>query len=73
MNVAPYYKAIVGFVAPGATSLLLALQDSSKGGDVITQGEWIAALLTCVVTSAAVFAIPNKDPQGTHPHESVQD
>lgn len=65
-KLAPYWKAIVGFVAPGAVNLVAALQDGSKGGDVITQSEWIGAGLACVITSAAVFAIPNKpktDPQ----------
>lgn len=72
MSIAPYYKAVMGFVAPGATTLLLALTDGSKGGDEIVRAEWWFALLTSVVSSAAVFATPNKDPNATHQAESVQ-
>lgn len=71
-TIAPYMKAVVAFIAPGAVSLIAALNDDSKGGDAIVQSEWIAALLACVVTAAAVYAIPNRDPQATHQDESVQ-
>lgn len=71
-KIAPYWKAVVGFVAPGATLLIAAMQDGSAGGSVITQNEWVTAALTCVITSGAVLAKGNKDKEGTHQDESVQ-
>ena len=71
-KVAPYAKAIVGFVAPAAVTIGAAVQDSSAGGSAITQAEWVTAAVACIVTSAAVWGTPNKDRQARHQHESVQ-
>lgn len=49
-----YWKAIVAFLAPGATLLIV---DSTDG---FTRGELAVAGLTCVVAAAAVYATPNK-------------
>lgn len=70
-SIAPYLKAVFAFITPGAVSLGYAVTEASKGGDKIVQSEWIAALIACVVTAAAVFAVPNKDPEGTHQAEST--
>jgi hypothetical protein len=67
-----YAKALVGFAAPMAGSLIVAVQDSSPGGSAITQGEWIAGFCVAIVTAGAVGGTPNKDREGTHQRESVQ-
>jgi hypothetical protein len=54
-KLAPYWKAAVGFIAPGATLIV------AQGGD-LTGKEWLVALATCVVTSAAVYAAPKNKP-----------
>ncbi len=54
-KLAPYWKAAVAFVAPGAT-LIVAQQGDLSGHD------WLVALATCVVTSAAVYAAPKNKP-----------
>ena len=55
-----YLKAVVGFIAPAAVAIVAALQDSSAGGSKVTTAEWIGAAAACVITSAAVYAVPNK-------------
>jgi len=59
-NVGRYYKAIVGFVAPGAVVIGSAVTDSSSGGSTITTAEWVTAAVACVVTSASVAAVANR-------------
>lgn len=71
-RVAPFWKAVVGFVAPGAVSIGAAVTEASDGGSAITQAEWITAIVAMVVTSAAVYGVPNKDPRALHQRESVQ-
>lgn len=71
-RIAPYWKAVVGFVAPGAVALGAAVTEASDGGSSITGAEWTTALVACVVTSAAVFSVPNRDPYATHQEQSVQ-
>lgn len=62
-NVGRYWKAIVGFVAPGAVLIGSAVMEGSAGGERITTGEWVTALVACVVTSAGVAAVSNKPAQ----------
>ena len=59
-RVAPYWKAVVGFVAPGAVVIGAAVTQSSAGGSAITQAEWVTAGVACVVTSAGVYGARNK-------------
>lgn len=59
-KLAPYGKAIVGFLAPGAASLVASVLPGSAGGEAITRGEAITALCACIVTAAAVYAVPNR-------------
>jgi hypothetical protein len=63
-KIAPYWKAVVGFVAPGATILISSVLASSAGGETITAAEWVTAACTCVVTSAAVYAVKNEPYEG---------
>jgi hypothetical protein len=58
-HIAPYWKAVMGFIAPGAAILVSSVMDGSAGGEAITQGEWITAVCTAVITSAAVYAKSN--------------
>jgi len=58
-KIAPYWKAVVAFLAPLAVALTAAVQADSAGGVAITPGEWIAGLAACFITSAAVYAVPN--------------
>lgn len=60
--VAPYWKAIVAFVAPAAVVFTSAVTDASAGGEVITQGEVVTALCAMFITAAAVWGVPNKQP-----------
>lgn len=71
-NLKPYAKAVVAFLAPAAVSLTSAVQEASAEGSHITSAEWVTAICACVITSAAVFAMPNKDPRALHQAESVQ-
>ena len=56
-----YWKALVGFFAPGAVIIGSAVMDTSDGGSKITAAEWVTALVACVITSAGVAAANNKD------------
>lgn len=71
-KIAPYWKAVVGFIAPGAVLIGSAVTESSDGGTAITQAELITALVAMFVTSGAVWGVPNRDPYGAHQDESVQ-
>ena len=57
---APYFKAVVAFIAPGAVVLTSAVTEASVGGEVITSGEWVTAVCATIITGAAVYAVPNK-------------
>lgn len=59
-KIAPYWKAVVGFIAPGAVLIGSAVTDASAAGDHITTGEWVTAVVACIVTSAAVYSTPNR-------------
>jgi len=56
---APYFKALVAFIAPAAVVLTSAVQSNSVGGELITSGEWVTAICATVITGAAVYAVPN--------------
>jgi len=57
---APYFKALVAFIAPGAVVLTSAVTEASAGGELITSGEWVTAICATIITGAAVYAVPNK-------------
>ena len=71
-KIAPYLKALVGFITPGVVGLVAAVQDGSPGSSAITGPEWVGIGAACILTGGAVFGIPNKDPQAEHQAESVQ-
>jgi hypothetical protein len=55
----PYLKSVTGFIAPGVVALVAAVQDVSPGGSHVTGPEWIGIVAACILTSAAVYAVPN--------------
>ena len=71
-KLSPYLKAVVGFVAPGVIALLAAVQDGSPSASGVTGPEWVGIAAACVLTSAGVYVVPNRDPSATHQDESVQ-
>lgn len=71
-KIAPYWKAVIGFIAPGAVIIGASTLPGSDGGSVVTGSEIITAAVACVVTSAGVYAKGNKDDRGSHQSESVQ-
>lgn len=64
--VLPYLKSIVGALIAALGALGTALTD-----DVVTNAEWVAVALAGLVVLAAVFGVPNRDPQALHQDESV--
>jgi hypothetical protein len=58
-KIAPYWKAVLGFIAPGAVVIAGAVTEASVGGTAITSGEWILAACAAVITGAGVYAVPN--------------
>lgn len=63
--IAPYWKAFVAFVAPGAVALIAAVQPDSAGGSAITTAEVVAAVCACFVTAGGVYLTPNRLPYAT--------
>lgn len=58
-NVDKYWKAIIGFIAPGVVIIGSAVTSGSDGGSKITVTEWVTAGVACVLTSAGVYAKGN--------------
>lgn len=71
-KIEPYWKAVIGFVAPGAVVIGSAATAASDGGTAITGAEWVTAVVACIITGAAVYGVPNKDRTATHQDDSVQ-
>jgi hypothetical protein len=58
--IAPYWKAVMAFLAPAATIVIASVLETSDGGSRITGSEWITALATAVLTAGTVYTVPNK-------------
>lgn len=56
-HIAPYWKAAVAFVAPGAALLIAQATTGSIGST-----DLIIDAATCVVSAAAVYAAPKNQP-----------
>jgi hypothetical protein len=52
-------KAVLAFVLAFLASLLAQVQDKTEFTD-LTPLQWIVAVLSAVVTSGAVYLVPNK-------------
>lgn len=66
-KLAPYWKAVVAFIAPGAAIIISAVLPGSDGGTAITGSEWVTAACTSVITAAGVYAVRNQpQPDGRH-------
>lgn len=59
-KIEPYWKAVVGFLAPALLVLVSAVTEGSAGGVGITQAEWITAVSTAFITSAGVYTVKNR-------------
>lgn len=59
-RLAPYFKAVIAFIAPGAVVLTSAVTEASAGGAAITSAEWVTAACATVITAAGVYAVPNR-------------
>lgn len=57
---APYFKAVVAFIAPGAVVITSSVLPGSDGGTFITQAEAITAACACILTAAGVYAVANR-------------
>jgi hypothetical protein len=57
-RLAPYWKAVVAFLAPGAVVVGIAAQREITGGDPLSSSVWLYAAATCVVTAASVYLAP---------------
>ena len=66
-QVSRYWKAIVGFIAPGVVLIGAAVMGTSDGGSHITQAEIVTALVAMVVTSAGVYAAPRNTERHDEP------
>lgn len=64
-KIAPYAKAIVAILGAVVVAVMQAWPD-----DPGVQ-QW-GGIVTSLLTAIAVYAVPNKDPEGEHQDESVQ-
>ena len=58
-KIEPYWKAVVGFIAPGAVIITASVLPGSDGGTAITLAELVTAACACIITAAGVYATPN--------------
>lgn len=56
-----YWKAILGFVVPGAVIIGSSVTSGSDGGTSITGSEWVTAAVAMIVTGAAVAVKGNEN------------
>lgn len=63
-KIAPYWKAVIGFVAPAAVLLPAAFTEASDGGSTLTTSELVTAICACVVTAAGVGLGPKNADRG---------
>lgn len=59
-DIARYWKAVVGFVAPGAVIIGASVLDVSDGGNRVTGAELVTAAVACITTASSVYAVKNK-------------
>lgn len=71
-KIAPYAKALVGALIAALAALGTALTPDETGLVVVSPAEWVAVTSAFLVGLAAVFAVPNRDPDAEHQDESVQ-
>lgn len=61
-KIAEYWKAVVGFIAPGAVVIGSSVLEGSDGGSAVTQAEVITALVACIITAGGVAVVRNRPP-----------
>jgi len=69
---APYWKAVVAFLAPGVVALGAAVQVGSEGGSAVTVPEWVGIVVACFATAGLVYAVPNAS-QPVVPEDAPED
>jgi len=67
-----YWKAILGFIVPGAVIIGSAVTSNSDGGTTITSSEWVTAIVAMIVTGGAVAAKANAVPEPAAPPAEPQ-
>lgn len=72
-RLAPYWKAFVAFVAPGAVVLGSSVLDGSDGGSTITLAEIVTASVACIVSAAAVYRVPNVETENDRRDDAGQE
>jgi hypothetical protein len=65
-KIAPYQKAIAGFIG----AAIVAYLGATDGG--VTGHEWLEILVAGLGGSGLIYLVPNKDPKAKHQTESVQ-
>jgi len=63
-----YWKAILGFLVPGAVIIGSSVTSGSDGGTTITTAEWVTAIVAMIVTGGAVGFGPANAPATTGTH-----
>lgn len=56
-TIAPYLKAVVGFLAPGLVIIAAALSD----GNAPTVSQWYTALGAALAAGVVVYLVPNAE------------
>lgn len=70
-KIAPYWKAFIAFIAPGAVVIESSVLENSAGGETITTREFVGAIVAAVVTAAGVYAKANHTvPDGDGKHRA---
>ena len=59
-TIAPYAKAVAGFVTPAVTLAIGYVTPASDGGTAITGSEWLTMAAACLATAGFVYAVPNR-------------
>lgn len=65
-SLAPYAKAFVAALIAGASAAIPQVEDG------LNASEWLTVAVAFLTALSVVFAVPNKDPEGTNQDESVQ-
>jgi hypothetical protein len=61
---APVAKAVTAAATAGIGALLLAMDEASAAGNVVTQAEWLGVFITAAVATGVVYQVKN-EPKGT--------
>jgi hypothetical protein len=57
---APVAKAVTAAATSGIGALLLAMDEESAGGKVVTQAEWLGVFVTAAIATGVVYQVRNE-------------